>query len=136
MVYSEINLHVVWQTKLKTPLIKAEIETALFDFLRGKISENVEIILHALGGTENHVHVAVSIPPTLNIAAWLEELKTASAGFINQTANRKALDWQTGFGVIGFGTKDIKWVKNYVENQKELHEKGKTFERLERIKSD
>lgn len=135
-IYSEINLHIVWQTKLKTPLITAEIETTLFDFLKQQIAATPEVVLHGIGGTENHVHLAVSIPPTLNIAEWIGLLKTGSATHINTAANRKALDWQAGGGVVGFGTKDVKWVIKYVENQKELHSKGKTFDRLEKISSD
>jgi putative transposase len=135
-VYSEINLHIVWHTKLSTPLIKAEVETALYDFLRQQIAETPEVRLHAVGGTETHIHLAVTIPPALHIAEWIGKLKTGAAQHINDAANRKALAWQEGGGIVSFGTKDIKWVVRYIENQKELHAKNKTFERLEKIKTD
>lgn len=136
-VYYEINLHITWHTKLSTPLISPEIEPALFRFLKHKVLETPETFFHAVGGTETHIHLAVSIPPTLNIAEWIGKLKGASSHHINhQIANRKALDWQEGYGVVSFGTKDLKWVKRYVENQKEHHAKGKTFDRLERINRD
>jgi len=35
-----------------------------------------------------------------------------------------------------FGGKDLKWVVNYVENQKEHHRKGTTHDRLERTEGD
>ena len=43
------------------------------------------------------------------------------------------LDWQTGYGVVSFGTKDLEWVKDYVRNQRERHDRGTLEERLERI---
>jgi putative transposase len=133
-VYSEINLHITWHTKLNTPLIEPEIEAALFSYLKDKVIETPDALFHAVGGTETHVHLAVSVLPTLNIAEWVGRLKGGSSHYINnKIANRKALDWQEGYGVVSFGTKDLKWVVRYVENQKEHHAKGKTFERLERI---
>ena len=50
--------------------------------------------------------------------------------------NRKLLDWQTGYGVVSFGTRDLEWVVRYIRNQKEHHRKGTTVERLEKITHD
>lgn len=48
----------------------------------------------------------------------------------------KSLQWQKGYGIVSFGTKDLKWVMNYVLNQKEHHSKGAIYDRLERIEDD
>jgi REP-associated tyrosine transposase len=37
---------------------------------------------------------------------------------------------------VSFGTKDLKWVIEYVKNQKEHHARGTTNERLERTDDD
>jgi hypothetical protein len=50
--------------------------------------------------------------------------------------NRKLLDWQTGYGVVSFGTKDLPWVVSYVRNQKEHHAKGTIVGRLEKTDID
>jgi putative transposase len=55
---------------------------------------------------------------------------------MNQLSNRKLLEWQKGYGIVSFGQKDLKWVVNYVENQKEHHRKGTTHERLERTEDE
>ena len=92
------------------------------------------VIFHEIGGTETHVHVAVSIPPTVVIAEWIGKLKGASSHYVNhELVNRKVLDWQTGYGVVSFGTKDLEWVVKYVRNPKEHHAQGTTVERLEKI---
>jgi len=46
------------------------------------------------------------------------------------------LEWQSGYGIVCFGTKDLKWVVNYVLNQKEHHKKGKIYDRLEKIEKE
>ena len=119
--YSEINFHITWHTKNNLPLIETEIESKLFEFLKKKMLETPEVFVHALGGIENHVHIAVSVPPTVQPAERIGQLKGASSHFINQTMNHKLLEWQNGYGILSFGTKDLKWVINYVLNQKEHH---------------
>jgi hypothetical protein len=58
----------------------------------------------------------------------------ASAHYVNhEVCNRKVLAWQTGYGVVSFGTKDLPWVVAYVRNQKSHHAAETTHERLERI---
>jgi putative transposase len=76
----------------------------------------------------------VTIPPTLLISDWIGKIKGASSHYLNhELVNRKVMDWQTGYGVVSFGTKDLEWVVNYIRNQKEHHKKGSTVERLEEI---
>ncbi len=134
--YSEINLHITWHTKNNLSLIKGEIEPKLYQFLRQKTLETPEIFIHAIGGIENHIHIAVSVPPTIQPAEWIGQLKGASSYFINQSANQKLLEWQNGYGIVSFGTKDLKWVVKYILNQKEHHKTGKTFARLEKIEKE
>jgi putative transposase len=98
--------------------------------------ETPETFVHAIGGIENHVHIAVSVPPQIQPAEWIGQLKGASAYFINQAANHKLLEWQNGYSIVSFGTKDTKWVVKYVQNQKEHHRTGKIFSRLESVEKD
>jgi putative transposase len=134
--YSEINLHITWHTKGNLPLIKPEIESKLYQFLKQKMIETPEVFVHAMGGIENHVHIAVSVPPTVQPAEWIGQLKGASSHFINQTVNHKLLEWQNGYGIVSFGTKDLKWVVNYILNQKEHHKTGRVFRRLESVEKE
>lgn len=135
-VYSEINFHITWHTKTNLPLITTAIETKLYQFIKHKIIETPEVYFHAIGGIEDHIHIVVSTPPSLLMSKWIGELKGASSYFINHGSNQKLLQWQRGYGIVCFGTKDLQWVKNYVLNQREHHKKGTTFERLEKISDD
>jgi hypothetical protein len=60
-------------------------------------------------------------------------LKGASSHEANQKLGYKALDWQAGYGVVSFGTRDLPWVIDYVKNQRERHRTGRIETRLERI---
>ncbi len=58
-----------------------------------------------------------------------------SAHEVNQQVDLrdKTLQWQTGYGVVSFGTRDLEWVKAYVRDQRKHHAEGRTFDRLERF---
>jgi putative transposase len=133
--YSEIHLHLVWHTKLSLPLLTPQVEAATHHYLRGKLINTPGAFVHEVGGTETHVHVAVTIAPTILISDLVGQLKGASAHEVNQKLGqgRKLLEWQGGYGVVSFGTKDLEWVKAYIRNQREHHAQGKVYDRLERI---
>ena len=130
-VYAEINLHITWHTKNSLPMITASVESRLYAFLKNKIIETPDTYFHAVGGVADHIHLAVSVRPTIDLDKWIGQLKGASSHEMG-----KALQWQSGYGVVSFGTKDLKWVVNYILNQKQRHTNGTVHDRLERIEDD
>ena len=130
--YSEINLHIVWHAKANVRVLKGDVEERLRQFLIGRIQETPGVLMRALGGTEDHVHLAVTVPPTLLVSTWVGELKGASAHYINhRVCGRKVVEWQSGYGVVSFGTKALRWVVDYIDKQREHHSIGGIVARLE-----
>lgn len=133
-VYHEINLHLVWRTKNNTPVLVDQVENRCHHYLTNRAIQSSGVLVHAIGGMPDHVHLAVNVPPTLLLSEWVGQLKGACSHYINhEICNKKVLDWQTGYGVVSFGTRDLKWVVDYVRNQKVHHASGNIFDRLERI---
>jgi REP element-mobilizing transposase RayT len=136
-VYSEINLHLTWHTKSSIAVLDPVLEDRVHRYIQHRILKTQGVRFHAIGGTETHVHLGVSVLPTLLISDWLGELKGASAYYANhRIANRRVLEWQAGYGVVSFGTRDLDWVVRYILNQKEHHAQGTVYERLERIQRE
>ncbi|NLE59084.1 MAG: IS200/IS605 family transposase [Planctomycetes bacterium] len=132
-VYSEINLHLTWHTKHDAPVLVDAIENRTHHYLRHRALQTPGVVVHEVGGTADHVHLAISIPPTVVIGGWIGELKGACSHHINhEICNHRVLGWQDGYGVVSFGTKDLPWVTAYVRNQKRHHAEGQTHDRLER----
>jgi putative transposase len=133
--YSEINLHFVWHTKLSMPLLTSPVETFVHRYLRGKLIALPGAYIHEIGGTENHVHIAVSVFPTIQISELVGQLKGAAAHEANRAFGHgnKILEWQTGYGVVSFGTANLPWVIGYIRHQREHHAAGTIYERLELI---
>ncbi|MBM4076089.1 MAG: IS200/IS605 family transposase [Planctomycetes bacterium] len=135
-VFHEIYLHINWHTKDNSPLIVPRLESLIHGFLTQRCQQSKGVYIHGIGGTENHVHIAVNIEPHVTISDLVGELKGASSHEVNQLQRMKALEWQRGYGVVSFGRKQLPWVLDYIANQKEHHAKGRVFDRLERIEFD
>lgn len=133
--YSEINLHIVWHTKQSRPILTPEIERKVHSWLTNQLMNQPGVFVHEVGGTETHIHLAVTVPPTLTISECVGRLKGGSSHEINHhnPTKDRLLQWQTGYGVVSFGTKDLDWVKRYVRNQKDHDAGGRTHQRLEAI---
>jgi putative transposase len=133
--YSELHLHITWHTKLSRSLLTPEIEAAAHQFIRQKVINWPGAFVHEINGTETHVHIVVTIEPTILISEFIGQVKGFSAHEVNKKVGlgRKLLEWQPGYGVVSFGTKDMDWVREYVRNQKERHGRGGVVDRLERI---
>src|SRR5204862_8259683 len=127
-------LHSLKNTTSNTPITTSHIEPHLYQHIRSHALHSPLLIFHEIDGIETHVHIPVTLPPTLLISDWIGKLKGASSHHVNhKLANRKLLDWQTGYGVVSFGTKAREWMVKHIRNQKEHHQKGTTVERLDRI---
>jgi len=131
--YSEINLHVTWHTKESSPLLVPKVEAIVHHYLRGRCINTPGVFVHEVGGIETHVHLALSIAPTVQISEFIGQLKGSSAHEVNQKLGRKVVEWQAGYGVVSFGSRDLAWVVDYVRNQRDRHARGKVEDRLERI---
>ena len=135
-VYSEINFHITWHTKGNLPMIREKIEDRLYHYLTHKILDTPGARFHAIDGVQDHVHIAVSLQPNILVSDWVGKLKGSSSHYINHEVQPKSLEWQRGYGIVTFGTRDLQWVVEYIKNQKEHHRKGSVYERLEKSSGD
>ncbi len=66
--YSEIHLHLVWHTKESFPLLTSAVEPFVHGRLRHRLVDTPGVFAHEIGGTETHVHVCLTIVPTIVIS--------------------------------------------------------------------
>ena len=133
-VFSEIYLHLTWHTKSHCGILRGPVEGQVHGFLRDRIAATRGAFLHKIGGTEDHVHLAVRIAPTLGISDWVGKLKGSSTHDLNQGFRRRIpFAWQGGFVVVSFSRRDLPFVVDYIRRQKEHHNRGRTIDRVERV---
>ena len=117
--------HLVWATKKRAPLIRPELEPQLYEYLRRK-ARGMGVRVYAINGWTDHVHVIVSIPPRLAVAAVVKRLKGASSHYLNRREGAEELfRWQRGYGALTLGERQLPRAIAYVAGQKE-HHRGET----------
>jgi REP element-mobilizing transposase RayT len=116
-------MHVVFSTKERRPWITPDIQDRLWPYLGGIARENKMKALK-VGGVEDHVHVLLSLPSTLDIAKAVQLLKGNSSKWIHETLPKlKTFEWQEGYGAFSIGVSGVEDTIKYIENQAEHHRK-------------
>ena len=126
--------HLICATKNRQPIITAAMEGVLFAAIRSK-SEELHCPILGVNGTQDHIHIAVSIRPSLSTGHWIGQIKGASSHAVNKAfadLNPK-FRWQEDYGVVTFGGIKLPTVLNYIENQKQHHQAGTLEPFLEQI---
>ncbi len=126
MPYWRLHYHLVWATYQRLPLIDATLERQIYGTLLGKAKE-LGIVVHAIGNVEDHIHMAVSIPPKIAVADCVRHFKGASSHYVNHQPGAPGnFGWQDGYGALTFGERAMADVIAYVRNQKEHHRQSTT----------
>jgi putative transposase len=117
-------MHCVFATKGRRPLIRPELQQRLWPYLGGIARENKMNAL-SIGGTEDHVHILVSIPSTLSVAKSIQLLKGNSSKWIHETFSQHAdFGWQEGYGAFSIGISGIEDTAAYIRGQAEHHRRS------------
>lgn len=126
MAYWRLHYHLVWATYRRTPLLDETMERQIYGAILGKAKE-LEIIVHAIGGIEDHVHITASIPPKIAVADCVRHFKGASSHYVNHLPGANGgFGWQGGYGALTFGERAMSDVVAYVRHQKEHHRQKTT----------
>jgi len=123
---AKVLLHVTFSTKNRQQLITPAIQPKLFAYLAGVCRANGSEAFR-VGGTEDHVHIACTLPRTLTISRLLEEAKKSSSAWIKRQDPRlRDFPWQAGCGAFSLGQSQLGHLLRYIENQP-VHHKKKSF---------
>jgi len=115
-------VHCVFTTKGRTRLIPNT--DPLWAYMRG-IARNCGFDILAIGGTENHVHLLLRVPPGRNLVEIVRDLKSNSSRFMKTDVPGFA--WQDGYSALSVSPSQLDAVRRYIANQKEHHRK-RTFD--------
>ncbi len=136
MPYWQLFYHIVWATKNREPILTAEIEPIIHNYLRTK-AIGLGAIVFALNGWYDHVHMVVSIPPKLGIAKFVGQVKAVASTKFNKSGHPTvSFYWQTEYAVFSFDRKRLPNYIAYVERQKEHHQEKTLIPILERTEGE
>ena len=121
MPYYKLYYHIVWGTKNRQGIILPDFESDLYRVMAAKVI-SMDGIVHAIDGVEDHVHLAVTIPPKHALSKVIGEIKGNSSHAVNHVIKPGLnFSWQEEYGVFSFGEKTLSSIVRYIRNQKQPH---------------
>lgn len=125
--YNSILIHCVFSTKGRQKLIVPEIKERLWAYLGG-IAREQNMKALAIGGTNDHIHLLLSLPTTLSVAKAVQLLKGSSSKWVHDTfPENPDFAWQEGYGAFSLSISHLQDTMAYIHKQEE-HHRLKTFE--------
>ncbi|MBC8509729.1 MAG: IS200/IS605 family transposase [Anaerolineales bacterium] len=136
MPYWQLFYHIVWATKHRVPILTAETEPIIHNYLQKK-AVGLGAIVFALNGWNDHVHMVVSIPPKISVAKFIGQVKAVASTKFNKSGHAIiSFYWQAEYAVFSFDRKRLPNYIKYVERQKEHHQEKTTIPILERTEGE
>ena len=133
MAYTKLYYHVIWSTKYRERIISIEIEDLVHSFIAKK-AIGIGGIVYAINGVSDHIHLAVSIPPTISISKFIGQIKAVASVKINKSGLlEEKFFWQSSYSIFTFRESELPNIVHYVNNQKSHHAKGTTKSIMEKL---
>jgi putative transposase len=124
--YSQIYVHLVFSVKGRQSLIQEAWKDRLYKYICGIASGKGQKVF-AIGGVADHIHLLVSMKPSISVSELVRDLKSNSSKWLNEQGLFKGkFEWQNGFGAFTCGHTQLNSIIAYVNNQ-EIHHKKETF---------
>jgi putative transposase len=116
-------VHVVFATAERRPTLRDDIRERLHRYMGGMAREHGMPAL-AVGGTEDHIHLLISLPRTISVAKAVQLLKSSSSKWIHESFPRaRDFAWQEGYGAFSIGVSQREVTVRYIETQAEHHKR-------------
>lgn len=134
--YKQIIYHVIFHTKDAKSTLNPDHCDELYAYIAG-IIRNKNCFLYQINGTEDHIHFLSDLHPSVALADYLRDIKTASSLWLKKhTDFPKFTGWADGYGALTYAYRDKNMISNYIKNQREHHKKESFIEEYRRLLED
>ena len=119
----QLYYHLIWPTKDHRPLIQPAWEKELYTYLGAKAQE-LGCFPSAINGTSTHVHLVLSIPPSVAVSDVIGILKAGSSRRITRAYPEAGFAWQRESVIYSVSSTGLERITGYVKAQKVHHAQG------------
>ncbi len=121
--FTHLVTHLVFGTKDRARAITPAIKEELHAYMGGIVRQEGGKAIIA-NGMEDHVHLFVSLPPTVALADLMRVLKANSSRWAHEKwPDRTGFGWQQGYGAFSVSRSSNEDVIAYIAHQEEHHRK-------------
>ena len=124
MAYTKLIYHIILRTAQGTSPIAEAYERDLYAYVLGFCNQH-QCKLYRINGMADHIHLLVSLHPTIAVASFVHDLKIATSNMMKASSEHFPLfrGWEKGYCALTYSEADKEQVRRYIINQKEHHKK-------------
>jgi REP-associated tyrosine transposase len=121
--YSSNRVHVIFSTKERRERLPVDIQPKLWAYIAG-IAHRHGFEATQVGGTSDHVHALLVVPPAMPLSKSVQTIKGCSSKWLNDTgAAGPDFAWHEGYGAFSVSASQTGGVIEYIQNQATHHAK-------------
>ena len=119
---SSLKAHLVFVTKYRKKVFTNE-HLMLIEKVTKYICEKNKTVLIEFNGEENHVHILINYPPTVQLSKLINSIKGVSSRRLKQSFTHldsiyyKGALWSPSYYIGSIGNTSLEIVKKYIEDQ-------------------
>jgi putative transposase len=118
--YTNLLYHCAFSTKQRLRLIADDVQPELWAYMGG-IARSNRFKALAVGGTDNHCHLLLVLPPALPVAKAVQLIKAGSSKWMREHPEREQFGWQEAYGAFTIGESQVAHTIEYIQTQREHH---------------
>ena len=120
----DLKYHIVWVTKYRKPILRGAIGLRLRELIRQDCAK-LDVFILTGHVSADHVHLLVSVPPSIAVSKLLQQLKgRSSRRLMDEFGELKRQYWgrhmwARGYFAVTTGNVTDEMVKQYIESHRE-----------------
>lgn len=118
-----LQYHLVLVTKYRNPVLRGRVADGMREYIKRYFSDR-GLPVHAFDIQQDHIHILFDAPPQLELAAFVNALKSGSSRRIRSDYPSevskyywKPLFWSNSYFICTVSERSAEIVKRYIENQ-------------------
>ena len=120
-------LYLAFRTKNSRQTLNPGYTKEQYAFTAGLI-KNKNCFSYQINGIEDHLHILSDLHPSIALADFMRDIKTASSIWLKQSGNFPNFKgWADGYAAFTYAWRDKEMIVNYIKNQ-QTHHKKESFE--------
>ncbi len=121
----DINLHLVWITKYRKPVLHGDVAIRLRELIR-EICKSMDVEIIKGHVSKDHLHILVSCPPNLAVSKLMQSLKGKTSRKLLSEYRSLSREfwgrhlWARGYFVASSGNVTDEVIAQYIEMQDKM----------------
>jgi REP element-mobilizing transposase RayT len=125
--YTSLFIHIIFSTNNRDRVLSPAVRDRLWPYMGGIARQN-RMRAVSIGGTADHAHLLLLIPPVMPVAKAVQLIKGGSSKWLHENyVPLRKFSWQEGYGAFSIGASQAESVSGYIARQEE-HHRIRTFQ--------